>query len=164
MPGAKRRVSVSQTQLRSTIWANRGAFSVEIVEGGGCGSRGRHPRWRFPDGGDDWRAMTADPMHDPAMTGLCTSLLGTLHSVLRTRVELGSKAFAFASNWSTSGAHRVARACAWPSAPFGSFSLAYGRAGRTCLSSSSQTPSSAGIGLTSAVSGVGSTSTLSGAR
>jgi hypothetical protein len=42
----------------------------------------------FPDGGDDYRAMTADRMHDPAMTGLCMNLLGALRSALRTRADL----------------------------------------------------------------------------
>jgi transposase InsO family protein len=32
--------------------------------------------------------MTADLMHDPAMTGLCMSLFGALRSALRTRAEL----------------------------------------------------------------------------
>src|ERR1035437_6537745 len=32
--------------------------------------------------------MTAGLMHDPAMTGLCMSLLGALRSALHTRAEL----------------------------------------------------------------------------
>ena len=37
--------------------------------------------------------MTADLMHDPAMTGLCMSLLGALRSALRTRAELALDTF-----------------------------------------------------------------------
>jgi hypothetical protein len=52
------------------------------------GSPGPHPRCLFPDGGDVWRAITADLMHDPAMTGLCMNGIGAPRYSLRTRAEL----------------------------------------------------------------------------
>ena len=83
------------------------------------------------------------------------------HFVLRGK-QLGSPGSArsrtspLASCWPTSGTRRVGLASAWQTAPSGLFCRACGRAGRTCLSSSSQTPCFAGTGPVSVSSGAGS--------
>jgi hypothetical protein len=55
--------------------------------------------------------MTADLMHDPAMTGLCMNVLGALRSALRTRAELALENLAFRQQLAnlrrTSGRPRV---------------------------------------------------------